>query len=256
MTLSKTDWKLLKEIKKQNLKVWTRQKTAKEQAKTNKRAISSINSKIENKVVQSVTATVANRYGGQKIGATQVDNNGEDASGVQLIVRPFSGMGNGALQSQRNGSQVQMTSLTYKILFESEALNHNIMGCLIVLDRSPTATGPSLSTGGADGIILDGSSSLQYLRYQSMDNCSGPDARFKVLKHIRAKVQSTAAGSTWPPQVLKSGTISGKYIVRYKSPQGSIEPQNQQILFCFYSDSTAVPHPQVSLYTRFRFKDA
>lgn len=260
MKFSNADRILLAAIKKQNLPGWkagkANKKTAKKQSQSNKRAISAINRKIENKVVQSVAATVGTRYGGQYLIPTQVDILGQDTTGAQLVIRPFSGMGNGSLQSQRSGSEVQMTSLTYKIKFEAEALLHNCMGCLIVLDRSPTAVQPSLSNGTVGGIILNGSSAYQYLRYQNMDTCAGPDARFKVLKHIKVKVQSTVAGADWPPFVLKSGTINGKYIIRYKATAGSIEPQNQQILFCFYSDSAIGPHPQVSLYTRLRYKDA
>lgn len=256
MVLSKGDLSLLRDIKRENIKMLKKKRTAKQQSKSNKRAISTLNRRIENKVVQSVAATVPNRYGGQYIPPTQVDINGLDATGAQLIIRPFSGMGVGTLQSQRTGSAVTMTSLTYKIKFEAGLDSYNTMGCLIVLDRNPTGTAPSLDTGAAAGVILNGTSSFQYLRYQNMDTCAGADSRFKVLKHIRVNTQTTAAGNAFPPLVIRKGTINSKYNVRYNAVAGSVEPVNQQILFCFYSDSGLAPHPSVSLYTRFRYKDS
>ncbi len=235
-------------------------------AQANRKQIRDINRKIETKVIQSVGCTVANAYGGQYIRPTAVDTQGEaigDPGTPPLIVRPFYGMGNGDLQSQRTGSFVNMKNLTYKIQWDAAVGIASRVGCLIVLDRNPTPVGganaPSLNgVAGADGTILTGPASRQYLRYQDLDNCSGPNCRFKVLKHLKGLVSSSTVDSgSSAPTLCWSGTLKGKYKVRYDAAAGSVEPTNQSLLFCFYSDSTLLATcPTVQMYSRFRFKDA
>ncbi len=234
-------------------------------AKSNYKQIKVLKGRVEQKMIQSVACTLANEFGGQYIRATSVDSSGF-AAGLagtpNLIIRPWSGMGNGNLQSQRVGSEIHMTSLTYRIQFEPALAETNRMGCLIVLDRSPggvqpALTGPAAPNPAAAGVILNGPGTTQYLRFQNLDTCSGGDeARFKVLKHIKVAVQATTAGADWPPQAVRSGTLKLPYKIRYDAVAGSIDPVNQQLLFCFYSDSTVAPHPTIEMYSRFRYKDA
>ena len=231
-------------------------------AVANRRAIKSIKRNIETKVIQSVGCNVANRFGGQYLdGANGVGTLGtflSMAGTPNAILRPFSGMGNGDLQSQRNGSAVVIKSLTYKILWTAATGVASRVGCMIILDRMPTDDPPEL-TGviTADGVITDGQASEPYLRFQNMNTCAGTGCRFKVLKHLKARVSSTALNSPSPPTAVMLGTLKYKYKLRYDSAAGSIEPQNQQLLFVFYSDSTtSLTAPTMKFFSRVRFKDA
>lgn len=230
-------------------------------ALSNRRAIANIRRNIETKVIQSVQCTIANRFGGQWLANTTVGNLGTFlslAGTPNAICRPFSGMGNGDLQSQRNGSAVVIKSLTYKILWTAATAVASRVGVMIVLDRMPTDDPPEL-TGviTADGVITDGALAPPYLRFQNMNTCSGTGCRFKVLKHLKARVSSTALNAPSAPTALMAGTLKYKYKLRYDSAAGSVEPQNQQLLFVFYSDSTtALTSPTVQMATRVRFKDA
>ncbi|AXH74983.1 MAG: coat protein [Cressdnaviricota sp.] len=225
----------------------------------NRRAIRKVNSKIETKVLDVVYADLTNSYGGQKLSATSVDINGNDSTGIPLVVRPFSGMGQGDLASQRTGSFVTVKSLTYKIKFVPETTaRYNVGGCFIVLDRDPTANSPQLplTVGSTAWTVLNGSQLPMQLKYQSMDTCSGPNCRFKVLKHLQFHAQATGSGSQYAPEVVKSGTIKSPYRLRYNDAPLSKDPTNQQLLFCFYSDSNVINHPTFEMYCRLRFKDA
>ncbi len=230
-------------------------------AVANRRAIKEIKRNVETKVIQSVQCSIANRFGGQFLTNTTVGNLGTFlslAGTPNAICRPFSGMGNGDLQSQRTGSAVVIKSLTYKIMWTAATGVASRVGCMIVLDRMPTDDPPEL-TGviTADGVITDGNATEPYLRFQNMNTCAGVGCRFKVLKHLKARVSSTALNAPSPPTALMLGTLKYKYKLRYDSAAGSIEPQNQQLLFVFYSDSsTALTAPTVKLFSRVRFKDA
>lgn len=230
-------------------------------ALANRRQIKRINSNIETKVIQSVEATLANRFGGQYLSNNSVGNLGtflSIAGTPNAVVRPFSGMGNGDLQSQRTGSVVNVKSLTYRIMWTTATAVASRVGCLVVLDRMPTDDPPEL-TGviTADGVITDGAASEPYLRYQNMNTCAGPGCRFKVLKHLKGQVSSSTLSTPSNPTLVWNGTLKNRYKLRYDSEAGSIEPQNQQLLFVFYSDSTtAITAPTVKMYCRLRFKDA
>ncbi len=229
-------------------------------AVANRRAIRRINRNTETKVLQSVEATLANRYGGQFLQNASVGNLGtflSVAGTPNAVVRPFAGMGNGDLQSQRTGSFVNVKNLTYKIMWTTATAVASRVGCYIILDRSPTDDPPELTgliTG--DGVITDGAATEPYLRYQNMNTCSGPNCRFKVLKHLKGRVSSSTLNTPSAPTLLMSGTLKGRYKLRYDSEAGSIEPTNQSLIFVFYSDSTtAITAPSVKMYCRLRFKD-
>lgn len=240
-------------------------------AKSNRQAIKNLRRNIETKMIDTVNATVANRFGGQWIGSTSVNNNGEfDIGGVTLpaVMRPFTGLGGFVANINplgRIGDFIHIKSVTYKLLMIAAIGETNRIGCYIVLDRYPDGQGASLKGGAADGLILaDGpqASGVIPMCYQNLDTCTGPNCRFKVLKHIQVRVSKGVTGSPvgpLKPSVLVSGTLRLPYKLRYDSSAlapANVEPANQQLLFCFYSDSGAAPHPTVDARMRVRFKDA
>lgn len=108
-----------------------------------------------------------------------------------------------------------------------------------------------------DGTLMGGNSQVPMLRYQNMATC-GNTQRYKVLKHLRCRVQSPSQTSVFPPDKVLSGTLKLPYNLRYTPAVVPLptRPLNQEILFFFYSDSGAAPHPTISCHSRFRFKDA
>lgn len=229
-------------------------------ALANRRQIRKINRSIETKMIELPTATPANNYSGQNIVRLPVDVNGFDSVGSPLVVKPLGELSQGDSAQQRDGDWVKMKSLTYKIYFQALAglvAETNHVGCIIALDRTPNEDVlPNLNgiVPGVldDGTLLGGNSQLVHLRYQNMATC-GKTQRYKVLRHIRTRVQSQAAGAVFPPDAIKSGTLKYPYNLKYDSTDA---PLNQQLCFFFYSDSAVVPHPSVSMHCRFRFKDA
>lgn len=227
----------------------------------NRRAIKQINRNIETKVIQSVQCSIANRFGGQFLSNASVGNLGtflSMAGTPNAICRPFSGMGNGDLQSQRTGSVVNVKSLTCRIMWTTATAVASRVGCMVVLDRMPTDDPPTL-TGliTADGTITDGAATEPYLRFQNMNTCAGPGCRFKVLKHLKGQVSSSTLNTPSNPTLVWNFTLKNQYKLRYDSEAASIEPQNQQLLLVFYSDSTtAITAPSVKMFSRLRFKDA
>lgn len=233
-------------------------------AASNRRNIKKINRNIETKVIDSVECTIASRFGGQYLQNASVGHQGtflSMAGTPNAVLRPFSGMGNGDLQSQRTGSFVNVKSLTYKMLWTCATGVASRVGVYIVLDRNPTDDPPELNgLITSDGVLTDGAlpTELSYLRFQNMNTCSpNPTCRFKVLKHLQARVSSTALNAPSPPTALMTGTLKYHYKLRYDSEAGSIEPTNQQLLFFLYSDSsTAITSPTCQVQMRLRFKDA
>lgn len=229
-------------------------------ALSNRRQIRKINRSIETKMIELPTATPANNYSGQNIVRLQVDVNGFDSTGLPLVVKPLGELAQGDTAQSRDGDWVKMKSLTYKIYFQALAgliSETNHVGCIIALDRTPNEDVlPNLNGMVAgtpdDGTLLGGNSQLVHLRYQNMATC-GKTQRYKVLRHIRARVQTTVAGAVFPPDAVKSGTLKYPYNLKYDSNDA---PMNQQLCMFFYSDSSVSPHPSVSMHCRFRFKDA
>lgn len=241
-------------------------------AVSNLKKIRRLNKNIETKMIQSVSATTGNNFGGQKIQPIKVDKFGH---GIQLgpaplldtpvYLRPLSGMENGDLVSQRTGAFIEMKSLTYKVQFTVAAGSYNRVGCFIVLDRDPQSrqnpdlcpTNNAVPAVTNAGTILDGVSVNQWNRYQDMNNCSGPNCRFKVLKHLKGQISSTTLNTTGSATCLFQGTLKGKYKFRYDDVAGASEPLNQQLLIMPYSDaSTVLTSPTFEAYCRVRFKDA
>lgn len=229
--------------------------------KANRSQIRRINRSIETKMIELPTATPANAWAGQNMVRIQVDSDGFDSvTNSPTVLKPFSELAQGDTAATRTGDWVKVKSLTYKIFFNSIAgllPETNMCGCFIVLDRDPTnpvvpnLTGVVAATPDA-GTLTGGNSQLIHLRYQNMLTC-GKTQRYKVLKHIRVRVQSSVAGSVFPPDVTRTGTLKYPYNLRYNTQDA---PLNQQLCFFFYSDSTVVPHPTISVHCRFRFKDA
>lgn len=232
-------------------------------ALSNRRQIKKINKSIETKMIETVS-TLANQFSGQAFVRMEVDSHGEEGTGVQsLVLKPMRGLTAATI----DGEWIKMKSLTYKIYFNATAgllgeTNH--VGCIIVLDRNPVDDVHPNLTGVVpgvldDGTLLGGNSQLPMLRYQNLATC-GNTLRYKVLKHIRARVQSINS-ATIPPDKVVSGTLKLPYNIRYGTPADAIpnmpfRPINQELLFFFYSDSAAAPHPSVSIHCRFRYKDA
>lgn len=230
-------------------------------ALANRRQIKLINRGIETKMIELPTATPANGWAGQNMVRIQVDNNGFDSIVLTpCVLKPFSELAQGDSSSQRNGDWVKCKSLTYKIFFNSVTgllAETNMVGCYIVLDRTPTDdVQPNLvgvvAATPDDGTLLGGNSQIRHLMFQNMRTC-GKSQRYKVLKHIHVRVQTTAAGAVFPPDVTRSGTLKLPYNLKYDSDDA---PINQQLCFFFYSDSSVAPHPAISVHCRFRFKDA
>lgn len=229
-------------------------------ALSNRRQIRNIKRSVETKMIELPTATPANNWVGQNLVRIAVDVNGFDGIAASpLVLKPFSALAQGDSASQRDGDWVKVKSLTYKIYFQAVGgllpeTNH--VGCIIVLDRTPNEDVlPNLVgiVAGTpdDGTLLGGNSQLPHLRYQNMATC-GKTQRFKVLKHIKARVQTQAAGATFPPDATRTGTLKYPYNLKYDTTDS---PLNQQLLMFYYSDSAVVPHPTVSCHCRFRFKD-
>lgn len=229
---------------------------------SNYRQIKRLRKDTETKYIENVTANAGNRYGGQTMAVTQIDNEGLDTTGVPIVVRPFTGMGPGTGVSQRVGAWIRIKSLTIKVKFLTNALvadAYNRVGFMVVLDRHPEGDPPSLMGGAglaSDGQILQGSYNVAPLMYQDLNNCSGPEARFKVLAKREGVVQPIAAGST--SRIFKQWTLTLKnpYKVRYGADGTAIQPDNQQLLIVPWSDSTIAPHPVVGMACRLRYTDA
>lgn len=228
-------------------------------ALSNRRQIKKIRRNIETKMIELPTGTTANNYAGQNLVRIPVDVNGQDSVGNQVVLKPFSELAQGDSSSQRDGDWVTCKSLTYKIYFQAVTAllpETNHVGCIIVLDRTPNEDVLPNLVGIVpgtldDGSLLGGNSQLPHLRYQNMATC-GNTQRFKVLKHIKARVQTQTNGAVFAPDAVRTGTIKNPYKLKYDSTDA---PLNQQILFFFYTDSSAVPHATVSCHCRFRFKD-
>ena len=229
---------------------------------SNYRQIKQLKKAPETKVIDNVTANAGNRYGGQNLDNTQVDNAGLDTTGLPIIVRPLTGMGPGTARSQRIGAWITVKSLTIKVVFQTNSLvadSFNRVGFLLVLDRHPEGDPPSLMGGAglsADGQLLMGAFSVAPLMFQDLNNCSGPEARFKVLGKREGVIMPVAAGST--ARVFKQFTMTVKlpYKIRYEADGTAIQPDNQQLLVVPWSDSGVAPHPTVGMAIRVRYKDS
>lgn len=233
----------------------------------NLRAIKKINRAIETKMIDNVAASVGTDYGGQWLASASVDSNGYFA-GVAgtppAVIMPWYGVAQGDEADERTGNYIQMKSLTYKINFIAANGETNRVGCYIVLDTQPGVDQPSLAgapLGTATTTVLATgaqASGVMPQRFQNLSTCSGPKARFKVLKHIQTRLSKDALGTAGvgplKPSVLVSGTLKMPYKIRYEGRD--LLPDNQNLLFMFYSDSGIVPHPTVDFRCRFRFKDA
>lgn len=233
-------------------------------AESNRRAINALRKSSEVKVLQR-TQAVGPDYAGQW-GRLDAGVDGTTNLGIQAIVQPWCGLGQGVNFFQRIGDWVTMHSLTYKVQVDCEnavaplSATHNRVGMIIVLDTDPNgADAPNLNATGTTtpntGTLLKNVQALQnpQLAYQVLANCGGPSARYKVLKQHRGIVQQQAEGSTRFVSLQWSGTLKGKYKIKYNNTETC--PTNQRLLMFFYSDSIVAPGPTFTFYTRFRYKD-
>lgn len=230
-------------------------------ALANRRGIRRINRLVETKMIELPTATPGNVWTGQNMVRIQVDSNGLDSLALTpCVMKPFAQLAQGSTSAERDGDWIRVKSLTYKIFFNSTAgllPETNMVGCFIVLDREPSnPVVPNLigvvpNTADA-GTLLGGNSQLRHLMYQNMATC-GKTLRYKVLKHIRVRVQTLTPGAVFPPDTTRTGTLKLPYNLKYDTDDA---PVNQQLCFFFYSDSSVAPHPAISVHCRFRFKDA
>lgn len=240
-----TAWKLRNRRKQGGLNNRTTQ--------ANYKAIKQIKKSIETKMIEN-TVCVAPNYGGQAF-VFPVDNAG-------LVQRLFTGIGRGDLSDERNGNWIQMKNLTIKTKVEPEAgaapASVTRVSFYLVLDRNPMENDNTTVNASTLAMLLSGSSGDTSLQYQNMDN-TGLEGRFKVLKHWVQSVSPAAPafGRYYPPVSYKTVTLKGRYKIKYIERQGiNTEPINQNISLFMFSQSAAVPHPQVSSFVRVRYKDA
>lgn len=268
---------------------WRRKKRAKTSllsrtALANRKAIKSIQRSTETNMIQNVAATGANSYGGQFF-RSAVGDLGQDAAANALVWKPMRGMGEGAASNQRDGEVVTMQSLSYRIEFlATNAVTpipndaYNRCGVYVVLDTKGGTQGgalaaPNLCTGNWSAAAPNGGTLMSvpiqayggtdaFHAWLNRNTCSGPNCRYKILRKHEVVVQPTGQdGAVYPASRIISGTLKGKYRIRYPkqtSPPSGAElvPSNQEILFFFFSDSTAAPFPTCNGVARFRYKDA
>lgn len=235
----------------------------------NRRAIKQIKKNVETKMIERVEASVATNWGGQWLSPRAVDSNGYFAGVVGTpgaVVRPFYGLPQGVESNNRVGSKVTVHSLTYKINMIAGNGETNRVGCYIVLDRQPAnPLAPSLRGLPApqvtDTFLESGpqASGIIPMQFQNMDNVTGPSARYKLLRHHHCRVARTIAGQITGGPLKPSQNFTGTLKLPYKlfyQADDDASPENQEVLFMFYSDSGVAPHPSVELRCRFRYKDA
>lgn len=229
----------------------------------NREAIKKLKGTIETNMVESNNATLANRYSGQWFANETVDIKGQNSTNIPLVMRPLRGVVQGTTSADRSGDKVSMNSLTYRVAFTATSGAvpdaHNNCGMLVVLDRCPNTQAPNLMGGAPGGTVPDagtllgGQSSNAYLMFQNLETC-GKDNRYKILKHHKFLIQPVVSSSVSRPIHTINNTLKLPYTIQY-APGGGV-PTNQELLFFFYSSSAVAPHPTVSVYCRYRFKDA
>lgn len=236
-------------------------------ALSNRRAIKTLNKSVETKMIDSVNCSVGTNFGGQFCPSQAVDSRGWLANVVATpvaVMMPWYGVSQGDGSDERTGDYITMKSLTYKINFICANAETNRVGCYIVLDTQPSNSQPSLAGAPAplvtETILATGpqASGVIPQKFQNLDTCSGPQARYKVLKHIQTRLSKSTLGTSGvgplKPSVIVTGTLKSHYKIRYDG--GGLIPANQNLLFCFYSDSGIAPHPTFDFRCRFRYKDA
>ena len=236
---------------------------------SNRRMIKAMKKDVETKMLERVQASVATNWGGQWLAPQTVDSNGYFAGVVGTpgaVVRPFYGLAQGVESNQRIGSKVKLHSLTYKMNFIAGNGETNRVGCFIVLDRQPAnPLAPSLRGLPApqvtDTFLESGpqASGIIPMQFQNLDNVTGPSARYKLIRHHKCRLARSAigqiTGGPLKPSQCFTGTITSPYKLFYQADDDA-SPENQELIFMFYSDSGVAPHPSVELRCRFRYKDA
>lgn len=236
----------------------------------NRRAIRTLKKAPEIKSLMVNQANSPNGYHGQYMRPVQVDNLGLDLNGVAICMKPFRAMNQGAGSDQRIGKFVKHRRTTFKFYFEAPSAlvapiveEYNSITVIICLDTAPnTTTAPQL-TGITSGSLLDGVSTLPTMKFYTEKNV-GKTCRFRPFyrKTVRiAPVQGGVAGylqsTPYPPFAQWSHTVKAPWKLEYGDTAGTtaLYPQNQELVAFFMSDSSAVPHPTVSCYTKFCWTD-
>lgn len=227
----------------------------------NRRAIKRINKDIETKMVEEHTAVLGNRFRGQSLDPTQINQNGWDGTGM-VVINPLGGIPQGTGSNERVGDWITLKSLTYRLKVTGTTGllpdTHNQCGCIVVLDRKPDYNVPNVRTisdavfGQNNGTLLDGQGVTVPMMFQNLNTC-GKNQRYKVLRHHKLFVQPVSASSVVKPEKMFTATIKAPYKVKYSEASGLIE--NQRLLFFLYSESSAVPHPTFNFKSRVRFED-
>lgn len=236
----------------------------------NRRAIRTLKKAPEVKDIMDIQGNSPNSYHGQYFRPVQVDNLGLDLNGVPVVMQPMRGMVQGAGRSDRIGNVVKHRRTTFKFYIEAPSAliapiveEFNEVTVIICLDTAPnTTTAPQL-TGVTSGSLLEGVSTNPTMKFYLEKNV-GKTCRFKPLyrKTVRlAPVQGGVVGylqsTPYPPFARWSHTIKAPYKLEYGEALGTtnLYPQNQELIVFFMSDSSALPHPQVSCYAKFTWTD-
>lgn len=236
----------------------------------NRRAIKTLKRSPEVKDLMNIQANSPNGYKGQYFRPVQVDNLGLDLNGVPVVMKPFRGMVQGAGGSDRIGNFVKHRRTTFKFYIEAPSAliapiveEYNVVTVIICLDTAPnTTTAPQL-TGVTSGSLLEGVSTTPTMKFYLEKNV-GKTRRYKPLfrKTVRiAPVQGTVGtglqSTGYPPFAEFSHTVKAPWKLEYGTALGTtnLYPQNQELIVFFMSDSSAIPHPTVSCYSKFCWTD-
>lgn len=244
----------------------------------NRRGLSILRKSQEIKVKGDQVAVAGNppaTWAGQQF-RFQADYRGETNSvaGTKAIVNPL-WLSAGTGSDQRIGNWIQMTSLSYhvEILCETGAVaaSSNRVGMFVVLDTAPLADGagstPAANLYNYTGAGAPNTGSLlnafgtnndkPWLMFKNKATTTGPDARYKILRHHKGIVQPQAEGAVKFNSVIFSDSIKAPYKLNYADPAtGNALPQNQRLLFFCYSDSAVFPAPTFNGICRLRYRDA
>lgn len=235
----------------------------------NRRAIKSLKTTRETKVIEGVQATSANNYAGQFMRGVTVDNLGQDTNNTNITLRPLRGMIQGDRNQDRTGNEVILRSVTFKFDVQAPTAalaaiteEYNEVTVLILLDTAPNSVSAPSVGGNTSGAVLTGPSPNPHSKYYLLKNV-GKTKRFRPLykKTVRiAPVQGGVSGylqsTPYPPFARWSHTIKAPYKLVYGTDVGlQTYPQNQELVALMYSDSAAIPHPTMYCYCRTRFVD-
>lgn len=254
----------------------------------NRRTCRRIAKSIETKVIDTTQGTVANLFGGQYSENVVVDNRGQEVgSNIPFGADLWSGMITGPDSNERNGSWIQMKSLTIKYGLSCISRGPARYTLLLVHDQMPELAS---SLGGVlqfTGVTAPNPiNNYNDMAFQNLEN-TGKMGRYKilwrkthllsqpdVLKASTADAITTSLGGTppntfsnvtqlattrytwqgtqkqYPSYVVGSHTLKLPYKINYGVSGTADSPMNQTIrlmAFCTPQTGAATPLPQVRL---------